>query len=68
LAVLRSLVGRQRREFGKNVELLVLRHQLVVLGQQHTRVGAKISVLLQIADFSGCAPLFGTPQAGGTVE
>jgi hypothetical protein len=33
-AVLRLLVGGRRSEFSKDVELLVLRHQLVVLGRQ----------------------------------
>ena len=33
-AVLRLLVGRRRSEFAKDVEMLVLRHQLVVLGRQ----------------------------------
>ena len=37
LAVLRLLVGRRRSEFAKDVELLVLRHQLVVLGRQQKR-------------------------------
>ena len=36
-AVLRLLVGGRRSEFDKAVELLVLRHQLVVLGRQQTR-------------------------------
>jgi putative transposase len=36
-AVLRLLVGARRGEFDKDVELLVLRHQLVVLGRQQTR-------------------------------
>jgi Transposase./Integrase core domain. len=36
-AVLRLLVGRRRSEFAKDVELLVLRHQLVVLGRQASR-------------------------------
>jgi hypothetical protein len=32
-AVLKLLLGRRRSEFAKDVELLVLRHQLVVLGR-----------------------------------
>jgi transposase InsO family protein len=36
-AVLRLLIGRRRREFAKDVELLVLRHQLVVLARQQAR-------------------------------
>jgi putative transposase len=36
-AVLRLLVRRRRSEFAKDVELLVLRHQLVVLGRQERR-------------------------------
>jgi putative transposase len=36
-AVLRLLVGGRRSEFAKDIELLVLRHQLVVLGRQQTR-------------------------------
>jgi hypothetical protein len=30
-------VGRRRSEFAKDVELIVLRHQLVVLGRQEAR-------------------------------
>jgi putative transposase len=37
LAVLRLLVGRWRSEFAKDVELLVLRHQLGVLGRHAGR-------------------------------
>jgi putative transposase len=36
-AVLRLLVNRRSSEFAKDIELLVLRHQLVVLGRQQAR-------------------------------
>jgi hypothetical protein len=36
-AVLRLLVSGRSSEFAKDVELLVLRHQLVVLGRQQRR-------------------------------
>jgi putative transposase len=36
-AVLKLLVGRRRNEFARDVELLVLRHQLLVLGRQAAR-------------------------------
>jgi hypothetical protein len=36
-AVLRLVVGSRRSEFAKDIELLVLRHQLIVLGRQERR-------------------------------
>jgi putative transposase len=36
-ALLRLLMGRQRSKFAKDVELLVLRHQLVMLRRQQPR-------------------------------
>ncbi len=44
LAVLRLLVRRRRSEFAKDVELLELRHQLVVIN----RIGFANSISLQI--------------------
>ncbi len=36
-AVLKLLLGRRRSDFAKDVELMLLRHQLLVLGRQKTR-------------------------------
>jgi hypothetical protein len=59
-ALLRLLVGRRRSEFAKDVELLVLRHQLVVLGRQKRLSFAppRRSRLLRRADAS---PAVATP-------
>jgi hypothetical protein len=50
-AVLRLLVSGRRSEFAKDVELLVLRHQLAVLGRQERRLSLRVactySVFLQ---------------------
>jgi hypothetical protein len=44
-AVLRLLVRRRRSEFAKDVELLVLRHQLMVLGRQQRRPSLRLRPL-----------------------
>ncbi len=44
-AVLRLLISDRRSGFSKDVELLVLRHQLVVLGRQERRVGFRNRVI-----------------------
>lgn len=67
-AVLRLLVRRRRAEFSKDVELLLLRHQLSVLArhQQPPKLRPcgvpKLASCLQINDFPGRALSFGTPQ------
>jgi hypothetical protein len=55
-AVLRLLVGGRRSEFSKDVELLVLRHQLVVLGRQARRVGFVNSVVAELQGESRRSP------------
>src|SRR5215471_8413014 len=40
-AVLRLLVGGRSNEFAKDVELLVLRHQLAVLGRRQRRLSLR---------------------------
>ena len=56
-AVLRLLVSRRGSEFAQDVELLVLRHQLVVLGRQQRRpsLRPRRSRLLCRADASPAA-------------
>src|SRR5437588_618716 len=66
-AVLRLLVGGGRSEFAKDIELLVLRHQLIVLGRQQTRssfLAADRAFLAALARLLPCRrrQLIVTPQ------
>jgi putative transposase len=67
-AVLRLLVGRRSSEFAKDVELLVLRHQLVVLSRQQPRPSlrpADRALLAALVQFLPPRPRHGlvvTPQ------
>jgi hypothetical protein len=64
-AVLRLLLGRRRSEVAKDVELLVLRHQLAVLGRQERRVGCVNSISLQMTPFQGRRPRACAHARGG---
>jgi hypothetical protein len=55
-AVLRLLVSGRRSEFAKDVELLVLRHQLVVLGRQERRPRLRPSDRALLAALARFAP------------
>jgi putative transposase len=55
-AVLRLLVRRRRSEFAKDIELLVLRHQLVVLGRQASRPALQPSDRALIAALARLLP------------
>src|SRR5262249_6634 len=67
-AVLRLLLGGRRSEFAKDVELLVLRHQLAVLGRQQGRPllrpadRALFAALTRVLPRSRRRGLFVTPQ------
>jgi putative transposase len=67
-AVLRMLVRGRRSEFAKDVELLVLRHQLVVLGRQERRPMLRPADRALLAALARLLPplrrhsLFVTPQ------
>jgi putative transposase len=67
-AVLRLLVGRRRSEFAKDVELLVLRHQLVVLARQASRPALRpadrafLAALVRLLPQRRRHGLFVTPQ------
>jgi len=53
-AVLRLLVRRRSSEFAKDVELLVLRHQLVVLSRQQPRPRCGQPIVLCLRRLPDC--------------
>ena len=67
-AVLRLLVSRRRSDFGKDVELFVLRHQLVVLARQQRRPSLRpadrafLAALTRVLPQSHRRGLIVTPQ------
>ena len=66
--VLRLVVGSRRSEFAQDLELLVLRHQLIVLGRQEGRLALRPADRALLAALARVLPrrqrhgLFVTPQ------
>jgi putative transposase len=56
-SVLRLLAGGRRSEFSKDVELLVLRHQLVVLRRQQPRPSFRAADRAFLAALARLLPL-----------
>src|SRR6266566_7445524 len=55
-ALLRLILGRRRCEFAKDVELMVLRHHLVVLGRQAGRPSLRPADRAFLAGLDQVAP------------
>jgi hypothetical protein len=67
-AVLRLLVRNRSSEFTKDVDLLVLRHQLVVLGRQETRPSLDAADRAFLAALAGLLPPTSRPNRRSSVR
>jgi hypothetical protein len=63
--LLRLLIGGRRSEFAKDIELLVLRHQLVVLGRQTGRPSLRPADRAFLAALARENPRWGYPRIAG---